>query len=149
LAARIDSSDLDVEAEDVLVLQNAGPRSPSGMPEAGYLPIPKKLAQSGVKDMVRISDARMSGTAFGTIVLHVTPEADLGGPLALVQNGDRIRLSASAKMIDLLVSAEELEHRRSNLLTSLTPPARGYQKLYHDTILTATQGCDFDFLVPK
>ncbi|MEC7220466.1 MAG: dihydroxy-acid dehydratase, partial [SAR324 cluster bacterium] len=88
LAARIDSPDLDVKAEDILVLQNAGPRSPSGMPEAGYLPIPKKLAKAGVKDMVRISDARMSGTAFGTIVLHVTPEADLGGPLALVQNGD-------------------------------------------------------------
>ena len=148
LAARIDSPDLDVEAEDILVLQNAGPRSPSGMPEAGYLPIPKKLAKAGVKDMVRISDARMSGTAFGTIVLHVTPEADLGGPLALVQNGDRIRLSASAKTIDLLVTAEELERRRSALLPSSTPPARGYQKLYHDTILPAHQGCDFDFLLP-
>ncbi|MEL0329727.1 MAG: dihydroxy-acid dehydratase, partial [Deltaproteobacteria bacterium] len=124
LAARIDSPDLDVEAEDILVLQNAGPRSPSGMPEAGYLPIPKKLAKVGVKDMVRISDARMSGTAFGTIVLHVTPEADLGGPLALVQNGDRIRLSASAKTIDLLVTPEELERRRSALLPSSTPPAR-------------------------
>ena len=148
LAARIDSPDLDVEAEDILVLQNAGPRSPSGMPEAGYLPIPMKLAKAGVKDMVRISDARMSGTAFGTIVLHVTPEADLGGPLALVQNGDRIRLSASAKTIDLLVSAEELEHRRSALLPSSAPPARGYQKLYHDTVLPAPKGCDFDFLRP-
>ncbi len=148
LAARIDSPDLDVEAEDILVLQNAGPRSPSGMPEAGYLPIPMKLAKAGVKDMVRISDARMSGTAFGTIVLHVTPGADLGGPLALVQNGDRIRLSASAKTIDLLVSAEELEHRRSALLPSSAPPARGYQKLYHDTVLPAPKGCDFDFLRP-
>jgi len=148
LAARIDSPDLDVEAEDILVLQNAGPRSPSGMPEAGYLPIPKKLAKAGVKDMVRISDARMSGTAFGTIVLHVTPEADLGGPLALVQNGDRIRLSAAAKTIDLLVTAGELERRRSALIPSSTPPARGYQKLYHDTILPAHQGCDFDFLLP-
>ena len=146
LATRIDSFDLDVEAEDILVLQNAGPRSPSGMPEAGYLPIPKKLAKAGVKDMVRISDARMSGTAFGTIVLHVTPEADLGGPLALVQNGDRIRLSAAAKTIDLLVTPEELERRRSNLLPSSTPPSRGYRKLYHDTILPASQGCDFDFL---
>ena len=149
LAARIDSPDLDVNAEDILVLQNAGPRSPSGMPEAGYLPIPKKLAKAGVKDMVRISDARMSGTAFGTIVLHVTPEADLGGPLALVQNGDRIRLSAAAKTIDLLVTAGELERRRSALIPSSTPPARGYQKLYHDTILPAHQGCDFDFLVPN
>ncbi len=149
LAARIDSPDLDVNADDILVLQNAGPRSPSGMPEAGYLPIPKKLAKVGVKDMVRISDARMSGTAFGTIVLHVTPEADLGGPLALVQNGDRIRLSATAKTIDLLVTPEELERRRSALLPSSTPPSRGYRKLYHDTILPAPQGCDFDFLVPK
>ena len=149
LAARIDSPDLDVNADDILVLQNAGPRSPSGMPEAGYLPIPKKLAKVGVKDMVRISDARMSGTAFGTIVLHVTPEADLGGPLALVQNGDRIRLSAAAKTIDLLVSPEELERRRSALLPSSTPPSRGYRKLYHDTILPAPRGCDFDFLVPK
>ena len=148
LAGRIDSPDLDVEAEDILVLQNAGPRSPSGMPEAGYLPIPKKLAKAGVKDMVRISDARMSGTAFGTIVLHITPEADLGGPLALVQNGDRIRLSAATKTIDLLASTEELEHRRSALIPSSTPPARGYRKLYHDTILPAHQGCDFDFLLP-
>ena len=93
LAARVDSDDLDICAEDFMVLKNAGPRSESGMPEAGYLPIPSKLARAGVKDMVRISDARMSGTAFGTIVLHVTPEAAVGGPLALVQNGDRIRLS--------------------------------------------------------
>jgi len=149
LAARIDSPDLDVNADDILVLQNAGPRSPSGMPEAGYLPIPKKLAKVGVKDMVRISDARMSGTAFGTIVLHVTPEADLGGPLALVQNGDRIRLSAAAKTIDLLVTPEELERRRSALPPSSTPPSRGYRKLYHDTILPAPRGCDFDFLVPN
>ena len=148
LAARIDSPELDVEAEDVLVLQNAGPRSPSGMPEAGYLPIPKKLAKAGVRDMVRISDARMSGTAFGTIVLHVTPEADLGGPLALVQNGDLIRLSASAKTIDLLVSPAELEIRKSTLLPAPTPPSRGYRKLYNDSILSAPQGCDFNFLVP-
>ncbi|MGA0888711.1 MAG: dihydroxy-acid dehydratase [bacterium] len=149
LAARIDSPDLDVNADDILVLQNAGPRSPSGMPEAGYLPIPKKLAKVGVKDMVRISDARMSGTAFGTIVLHVTPEADLGGPLALVQNGDRIRLSAAAKTIDLLVTPEELERRLSALPPASTPPSRGYRKLYHDTILPAPKGCDFDFLVPN
>ena len=149
LAARIDSPDLDVNADDILVLQNAGPRSPSGMPEAGYLPIPKKLAKVGVKDMVRISDARMSGTAFGTIVLHVTPEADLGGPLALVQNGDRMRLSAAAKTIDLVVNPEELERRRSALPPSSTPPSRGYRKLYHDTILPAPRGCDFDFLVPN
>jgi dihydroxy-acid dehydratase len=146
LANRIDDPDLDINAEDVMVLQNAGPRSPSGMPEAGYLPIPKKLARAGVKDMVRISDARMSGTAFGTIVLHVTPEADLGGPLALVQNGDRIRLSAKSKSIELLVSEEELERRRAAFTSPNPEPARGYKQLYHNTVLPATKGCDFDFL---
>jgi len=146
LANRIDDPDLDINADDVMVLQNAGPRSPSGMPEAGYLPIPKKLARAGVKDMVRISDARMSGTAFGTIVLHVTPEADLGGPLALVQNGDRIRLSAKAKSIDLLVPEEELERRRTAFTSPNPEPARGYKQLYHNTVLPATKGCDFDFL---
>ncbi|KZL13140.1 dihydroxy-acid dehydratase [Pseudovibrio sp. Ad26] len=146
LANRIDDPDLDINADDVMVLQNAGPRSPSGMPEAGYLPIPKKLARAGVKDMVRISDARMSGTAFGTIVLHVTPEADLGGPLALVQNGDRIRLSAKSKSIDLLVSEEELERRRAAFTSPNPEPARGYKQLYHNTVLPATKGCDFDFL---
>ncbi|KZK84619.1 L-arabonate dehydratase [Pseudovibrio sp. Ad13] len=146
LANRIDDPDLDINADDVMILQNAGPRSPSGMPEAGYLPIPKKLARAGVKDMVRISDARMSGTAFGTIVLHVTPEADLGGSLALVQNGDRIRLSAKAKSIDLLVSEEELDHRRAAFISPNPEPARGYKQLYHNTVLPATKGCDFDFL---
>ncbi|QUS58342.1 dihydroxy-acid dehydratase [Pseudovibrio brasiliensis] len=146
LANRIDDPDLNINADDVMVLQNAGPRSPSGMPEAGYLPIPKKLARAGVKDMVRISDARMSGTAFGTIVLHVTPEADLGGPLALVQNGDRIRLSAKSKSIDLLVSEEELERRRATFTSPNPEPARGYKQLYHNTVLPATKGCDFDFL---
>ena len=97
LAARIDDPNLDVEPNDILVLQNAGPKSPSGMPEAGYLPIPKKLAEKGIKDMVRISDARMSGTAYGTIVLHISPEASIGGPIALVRNGDRIRLSVQKK----------------------------------------------------
>lgn len=149
LSRRIDDPDLDVTADDILVLQNAGPKSPSGMPEAGYLPIPKKLARQGVKDMVRISDARMSGTAFGTIVLHVTPEATLLGPLALVRNGDRIRLSAKQKRIDLLVDAAELETRRSALPAPSGPPARGYQRLYQQAVLPATQGCDFDFLTQE
>jgi dihydroxy-acid dehydratase len=146
LSNRIDDPDLDVTADDVLVLQNAGPRSPSGMPEAGYLPIPKKLARQGVKDMVRISDARMSGTAFGTIVLHVTPEADLGGPLALVRDGDRIRLSAAEKSIELLVPEEELERRRAQFEPTSGTWERGYRKLYRDSVLSAAQGCDFDFL---
>jgi dihydroxy-acid dehydratase len=147
LAARIDDPDLDVLAEDILVLQNAGPKSPSGMPEAGYLPIPRKLARQGVKDMVRISDARMSGTAFGTIVVHVTPEASIGGPLALVRTGDRIRLSARGKRIDLLLDAGEMERRRVGpRMANSPPPKRGYARLYHHAVLSATEGCDFDFL---
>src|SRR5437764_5262026 len=113
LSARIDSPDLDVRPDDFLVLQNAGPKSGYAMPEAGYLPIPSKLARSGVKDMVRISDARMSGTAYGTIVLHVSPEAAVGGPLALVRDGDRIKLSVSKRTIDLLVDDAELARRRA------------------------------------
>jgi len=143
LSARIDDPDLDVTPEDVLVLQNAGPRSGSGMPEAGYLPIPGKLARKGVKDMIRISDARMSGTAFGTIVLHVTPEAALGGPLGLVRSGDRIRLSVAERRLDLMVAEDELARRQA---APPGRPARGYQRLYHDHVLPADQGCDFDFL---
>lgn len=147
LARRIDDPDLDVEPEDILVLQHAGPRSASGMPEAGYLPIPKKLARQGVKDMVRISDARMSGTAFGTIVLHVTPETTAGGPLSKVRTGDWIRLSASAKRIDLLVDAAELASRVP-VEDDESTPLRGYAKLYREHVMTATEGCDFDFLLP-
>ena len=146
LSERIDDPGLDVTADDILVLQNAGPRSRSGMPEAGYLPIPKKLAQAGVKDMVRISDARMSGTAFGTIVLHVTPETAAGGPLALVRNGDRIRLSVRNRRLDLLVDEAELSSRRAALVSSLPLVERGYAKLYQDHVLQADEGCDFDFL---
>ena len=146
LAERIDAPDLDVTADDFLVLQNAGPKSNSGMPEAGYLPIPAKLARAGVKDMVRISDARMSGTAYGTIVLHVTPEATVGGPLALVRNGDRIRLSVRERSIDLLVDESELARRRAEWRPRVDIPARGYRKLYFDHVLQADQGCDFDFL---
>jgi dihydroxy-acid dehydratase len=146
LAERIDDPDLDVTADDALVLQNAGPHSASGMPEAGYLPIPKKLAAQGVKDMLRISDARMSGTAFGTIVLHVTPDAASGGPLALVRNGDRIRLSVQERRIDLLVDDAELARRRQELGRPVEPPARGYGRLYAEHVLDADDGCDFDFL---
>ena len=146
LAERVDRDDLDVNANDFLVLKNAGPTSGSGMPEAGYLPIPTKLMRAGVKDMVRISDARMSGTAFGTIVLHVTPEAAAGGPLALVKNGDRIAISVSKRKIDLLVDDAELARRRA-AWTPTTPTAtRGYAKLYNEHVLQADQGCDFDFL---
>jgi dihydroxy-acid dehydratase len=146
LAARIDAPDLDVTPEDFLVLQNAGPKSGAAMPEAGYLPIPAKLARAGVKDMVRISDARMSGTAYGTIVLHVAPEAAVGGPLALVRTGDRIRLSVKTRRIDLLVDEAELARRRAAWRPPIQTPARGYAKLYMDHVLQADQGCDFDFL---
>ncbi|MEM9626244.1 MAG: dihydroxy-acid dehydratase [Pseudomonadota bacterium] len=145
LARRVDDPDLDVEKDDILVLQNAGPKSGTGMPEAGYLPIPEKLARAGVKDMIRISDARMSGTAFGTIILHVTPEAATGGPLGLVRNGDRIRLSVERRSIDLLVDEQELDARRRSHQPP-APPARGYARLYHDHVLPADAGCDFDFL---
>ena len=143
LSARIDDPDLDVGPDDFLVLQNAGPLSASGMPEAGYLPIPGKLARAGVKDMVRISDARMSGTAYGSIVLHVTPDAASGGPLGKVRNGDRIRLSVVERRLDLLVAPEELARRQ---IMPPSVPERGYAVLYRREILQADHGCDFDFL---
>src|SRR6201996_7222340 len=145
---RIDLPDLDVLAEDVLVLRNAGPKGAPGMPEAGYLPIPAKLARQGVKDMVRISDARMSGTAFGTIVLHITPESAVGGPLALVRTGDKIRLDVAKRGIDLLVDDAELEKRRAMLKPAATPDwaRRGYGYLFNESILQADEGCDFDFM---
>jgi dihydroxy-acid dehydratase len=148
LAARIDDPDLDVTPQDVLVLQNAGPHAPECMPEAGYLPIPKKLAQGGVKDMLRVSDARMSGTAFGTIVLHVTPDSASGGPLRLVRHGDRIRLSVKKRRIDLMVGDAELEHRAAAMNSAPMKPERGYAKLYAQEILGADEGCDFAFLRP-
>jgi dihydroxy-acid dehydratase len=146
LAARIDDPGLDVTADDFLVLQNAGPKSGYAMPEAGYLPIPAKLARAGVKDMVRISDARMSGTAYGTIVLHVSPEAAVGGPLALVRNGDRVKLSVRERKIELLVAETELQRRKSAWKPPVPLPTRGYAKLYMDHVLQAEHGCDFDFL---
>ena len=151
LAERIDDPKLDVKEDDILVMQNAGPKGAPGMPEAGYIPIPKKLAQKGLKDMIRISDARMSGTAFGAIVLHVTPESALGGPLGLVKTGDKIKLDVPARKIELLVSDEELEARRKawKKPRARKEDGRGYRKLFMDTVTQADQGCDFDFLVPE
>ncbi|WP_017773574.1 IlvD/Edd family dehydratase [Paraburkholderia kururiensis] len=147
LARRIDDPELDVEADDVLVLKNIGPIGAPGMPEAGYIPIPKKLATLGVKDMVRISDGRMSGTAAGTIVLHVTPESAIGGPLALVRSGDRIRLSVANRSIDVLVSDEELRRRAAEQpMYAAASQERGYRKLFLSSITQADKGCDFDFL---
>ncbi|MDE2296609.1 MAG: dihydroxy-acid dehydratase [Burkholderiales bacterium] len=146
LAARIDSAELDVHADDVLVLKNIGPKGAPGMPEAGYLPIPLKLARAGVKDMLRISDGRMSGTAFGTIVLHVTPESAIGGPLAHVRNGDRIALSVARRELTLQVPADELARRAT--ASPVEPPSadRGYRKLFLQTVTQADRGVDFDFL---
>ena len=138
LAARIDDPDLDVTPDDVLVLQNAGPKSGTGMPEAGYLPIPAKLARAGVKDMVRISDARMSGTAFGTIVLHVTPEAAVGGPLGLVRSGDRIRLERGRSGGSICWWPKTSSRAGAPPRPQRAPaPARGYARLYHDHVLPA------------
>jgi dihydroxy-acid dehydratase len=148
MAARIDLPDLDVNPDDVLVLRNAGPIGAPGMPEAGYLPIPLKLARQGVKDMVRISDARMSGTAFGTIVLHIAPEAAVGGPLAIVRTGDRISLDVEARRIEQLIDDAELQGRLAEwkALPQREKPVRGYARLFEDCVLQADQGCDFDFL---
>ncbi|MBT3906506.1 MAG: dihydroxy-acid dehydratase [Rhodospirillaceae bacterium] len=149
MTQRIDSEDLDVSADDVLVLRNAGPKGAPGMPEAGYIPIPQKLARAGVKDMVRISDARMSGTAFGTIVLHISPESAAGGPLALIKNGDEIKLDVPGRTLQLMISDAEMADRKGSWSP---PPAhldqdRGYLKLHLDHVLQAEEGCDFDFLI--
>jgi dihydroxy-acid dehydratase len=150
LTRRIDDPSLDVAADDILVLRQAGPKGAPGMPEAGYLPIPVKLARQGVKDIVRISDARMSGTAFGTIVLHVAPESAVGGPLAIVRTGDRIALDVDARRLDLLVDDAEIQRRLAAWKAAPPPrdlPIRGYAKLFEDSVLQANEGCDFDFLL--
>jgi len=147
--ARIDLPDLDVDAASILVLRNCGPKGYPGMAEVGNMPLPKKLLEQGVRDMVRISDARMSGTAYGTVVLHVAPEATLGGPLALVQTGDEITLDVAARRLELHVSAAELATRAA----AWTPPARtyrgGYETLYVNTVQGADLGADLDFLVGR
>jgi dihydroxy-acid dehydratase len=147
LAARIDDPDLDVNPEDFLVLLNAGPTSAAAMPEAGYLPIPSKLAKLGVKDMVRISDARMSGTAYGTIVLHVAPDAASGGPLSLVRNGDRLRLSVRDRKLEIILSDDELASRIPRDCYKAKVATRGYTRLYSEQVLQADQGCDFGLLI--
>jgi len=145
----VEDPDLDVDEDTVLVLQNAGPRGYPGMPEVGNMTIPRKLAEQGVDDMVRISDARMSGTAYGTVVLHVTPEAAVGGPLALVRTGDWIELDVSARRLHLDVSEEELEKRRADWQPPAPPSDRGWARLYVDHVTQANQGCDLDFLVGR
>ncbi len=150
LKARIDDPDLDVEPDDVLVMRNAGPIGGPGMPEWGFLPLPRKLLEKGVRDMVRISDARMSGTAFGTIVLHVSPESAAGGPLALVQSGDPIHLDVPARQLDLLVDDSEMARRRTEWESrpgvAHDEFERGYGRMYSEHVMQAQHGCDFDFL---
>lgn len=147
--ARIDDPDLDVDKDSILVLRGCGPKGYPGMPEVGNMPLPRKLLQQGVRDMLRISDARMSGTAYGTIILHVSPESEACGPLALVQSGDRIEFDGPARRLQLIVSDKELQQRRESVgpLESKGKPTRGYQKLHYDHVLQAEQGCDLDFLV--
>ena len=149
MSEQIDNPKLNISKDDFLVLKNIGPKTVYGMPEAGYLPIPKKLLKQGVKDMIRISDGRMSGTAFGTIILHMAPEASVNGPFAAVQTGDKIKLSVKNKTLDLLVSNKELESRMSKLVSKQPKITRGYLKLYYDSVLQADEGCDFDFLQYK
>lgn len=162
LMARIDDPGLDVDASSVLVLQNAGPVGHPGMPEAGMLPIPKKLARIGVKDMLRISDSRMSGTASGAVVLHIAPESAVGGPLAVVRDGDEVEVSVEERRITLCVPQTEIDARldewgkvdggdgggtgRGRVKARKARPKRGYAQLYHDRVLQADQGADFDFL---
>ena len=146
MEARMNREDLDVDVNSVLVLQNAGPLGGPGMPEWGMLPIPQKILKLGVRDMVRISDARMSGTSYGTCILHVSPESFVGGPLALVQDGDEIRLDVQGRKLELLVSDEELAQRRKKWAKPAPRYNRGYGALYEERVTQAHQGCDFDFL---
>jgi len=146
LAARVDDPDLDVDADSVMVLRNAGPVGGPGMPEWGHLPIPSKLLRQGVSDLLRISDARMSGTSYGAVVLHVAPESAVGGPLALVRTGDRIRLDAKSRTLDVVLDDAELLRRRDAWTAPQQKDARGYRRLYEDSVLQANEGCDLDFL---
>ena len=149
MLARIDNPDLEVTATSVLVLKNCGPKAAPGMPEWGAIPIPRKLQEAGVNDMVRISDARMSGTSYGTVVLHICPEAAAGGPLSVVRNGDVIRLNVSERRLEILLSAETLARRLASENLRQSPHLRGYPRLYIDHVLQCDEGCDFDFLRPK
>jgi dihydroxy-acid dehydratase len=146
MAARIDDPDLPVTADSVIVLKNAGPKGGPGMPEWGQLPIPKKLLEQGVRDMVRVSDARMSGTSYGACVLHVAPESWIGGPLALVRDGDVIELDVPGRALNLKVSEAELARRRAEWKAPAPRFARGYGKVFAEHITQANEGCDFDFL---
>jgi dihydroxy-acid dehydratase len=145
--ARVDDPGLDIDPTCIMVLKNCGPRGYPGMPEVGNMPLPARILQTGVKDMVRISDARMSGTAYGTVVLHISPEAAAGGILGLVQNGDMIELDVAARRLHLDVADPDIERRRTELKPRQPAFQRGYYQLYYDHVLQADQGADLDFLV--
>jgi len=146
MSARIDRDDLEVDADSVLVLRNAGPLGGPGMPEWGMLPVPKKLLKQGVRDMVRLSDARMSGTSYGACVLHVAPESFVGGPLAFVRNGDLIELNVEKRELNLKISAEELQRRKSGWKAPARKYERSYGAIFSQHVKQADEGCDFDFL---
>tara|TARA_Y100001970_G_C14243265_1_gene866246 strand:+ start:1166 stop:2899 length:1734 start_codon:yes stop_codon:yes gene_type:complete len=145
---KIDNTNLDVNKNDILVMKNCGPRGVPGMPEWGQIPIPKKLLERNITDIIRISDARMSGTSFGTVILHSSPESALGGPLSIVKNGDKIELDATKKQLNLLLSEDEIKDRLSKIKKDKIKHLRGYPRLYVDHVLQADEGCDFDFLLP-
>ena len=149
MMAEIDREDLPVDRNTVLVMRNCGPKGAPGFPEWGHIPMPKKLLEQGVTDMVRISDARMSGTSFGTVVLHVAPESAVGGPLAIVQTGDEIVLDVAARKLELAISAQEMQDRLSRFVAPPPHYQRGYGRLFLDHVTQADQGCDFDFLMPE
>ena len=146
---RIDDPKLDIDEKCIMVLKNCGPKGYPGMAEVGNMPLPPKLLKKGITDMVRISDARMSGTAYGTVILHMVPEAAAGGLLALVQNGDMIELDVAKRKLQLLVSARDIEKRKKAWKKPKPPLSRGYWKLYFDHVLQADQGADLDFLAGK
>jgi dihydroxy-acid dehydratase len=148
LRSRIDDPSLDVDANSVLVLKGCGPKGYPGMPEVGNMPLPRKLLEQGVQDMLRISDARMSGTAFGTVVLHVAPEAEAGGPLAMVRDGDEILFDGANRRLELLITPQELAARTAAWNENRPPPkySRGYYQLYVQHVTQADRGCDLDFL---
>jgi dihydroxy-acid dehydratase len=147
--ARVDLEDLDIDETCVMVLKNCGPKGYPGMAEVGDMALPAKLLKAGVRDMVRISDARMSGTAYGTVVLHVAPEAAAGGPLAIVQNGDMVELDVPSRRLHLDISDDELAARLAQWTPPVSRPAGGYAQLYHDKVNRADEGADFDFLVGR
>ena len=146
MAAEIDRDDLEVTADDVLVLQGSGPKGGPGMPEWGMLPIPRKLVRAGVRDMLRVSDARMSGTSYGACILHVAPESFVGGPLALVQTGDQIEVDVAQRRLHLAVPDDELARRRAAWVAPTPHYERGYGRMFQEHIGQADSGCDFDFL---